>query len=61
LKKVHFSLNIPARFGIIKIAIEMAGISRRTASRKLQRSKDFGPASLGFQHYYFGNYDLFRA
>jgi hypothetical protein len=38
-------LNIPREFGIIQTAIEMAGISRRTASRKLQRSKDIGQAA----------------
>jgi len=30
-KKVRFLLNIPGEFGIITIAIEMAGILRRTA------------------------------
>ncbi|MHC4099226.1 MAG: hypothetical protein ACYSU3_24615, partial [Planctomycetota bacterium] len=47
IKKVRFLLNIPAGFGIIHTAIEMAGIQRssacpehsRRARRKLQRSK----------------------
>ncbi len=44
IKKVRFLLNIPGEFGIIQTAIEMAGISRRTASRKPQRGKDIEPA-----------------
>ena len=44
LKKVRFLLNTHNEFGIITIAMEMAGISRRTASRKPQRGKDIEPA-----------------
>jgi hypothetical protein len=39
-KNVIFILNILMEFGIIQTAIEMAGMSRRTASRKPPSGKD---------------------
>jgi len=61
LKKVIFSLNIPARFVIITIAIEMAdsGAPHVLVSADTQKNPFSGKKARCFEHFNLGNLDLF--